>query len=196
VRSRKKGKNQTVARFVACPACDRHFRASESVCPFCEFGPVRCTAPPPTRWVLGVSLATLVAGPLVACDKGTSQDGDSAKQPASDGGKADGSTPNESDGANGDDAASGGEATEPQKTIYGGPREMTGGPEDDEGDAPDPEQRAEPRKTIYGGPRMMSGGSPDGDDSVDGPSSEKTRPPPIYGAPPPDSTPKPEGPSK
>jgi hypothetical protein len=38
------------ARFIACPACARHVRAGDEVCPFCG---AKAAIPEPRRWVRG-----------------------------------------------------------------------------------------------------------------------------------------------
>lgn len=135
-----------------------------------------CVAPLPTGFVASFSAAALALVMVAGCTGGAE-----SKAPKSDDGadKADAAEPkDEADG--GDD----GEARVPEKTIYGGPRMMSAGPEpedpspdgpddpdedpppvdDEAGDDGSGEEEAvkpkkrEAQKTIYGGPRQMDGG--------------------------------------
>lgn len=120
-------------RFLMCTSCSRHVRGDERDCPFCGFGPLRCTAPP-VRWAIGASLV-LGLGGLAACDGKGSEPSPPAPAKTS-------ATPADSG------AAEGGAAT-----ADGGPR--------DQDDAAEPTPSEPDPPDIYGGPRMMSAGDDD-----------------------------------
>lgn len=170
-----------VARFLPCSACERHVRAEATQCPFCGFGPLRCTADAPTRWVLVASLAAgLSASAACTGAKEPTAPKDSAAVAddagENEGGKEDGGATTKAE----PDPVPG-----PEVDIYGGPRMMEG--EDDVGEIREDPTPGEAQKTIYGGPRMMEGGpqGPEADtiEPEAAPVDERETPKKIYGGP-------------